>query len=105
MSKLVQLKRITDGAAPPLAVPRFFEFFFGKIAIFDTFWITFCVFSESFKKSKYLRFESQLKKFLSLLQVKFKTRLESCILGLNFVIWPTSGEARYIFFCNIFSVK
>ena len=66
--------------------------------------ITFRTFSEPFERTKFLMFESQLKS-LPLLQVKSKTRLKSCILGLNFVIWPKSGKSRYIAFCNIFSIK
>ena len=50
-------------------------------------------------------FESQLKKSLLLLQVKSKTRLKSCILGLNFEPWPKPGKSRYIAFCNIISIK
>ena len=37
-------------------------------------------------------FENQLKKSLPLLQVKSKTRIKSCILGLNFVTWPRQGN-------------
>ena len=47
--------------------------------------ITFRTFSEPFERTKFLMFENQLKKSLPLLQVKSKTRLKSCILGLNFV--------------------
>ena len=61
--------------------------------------------SEPFEKIKFLRFRSQLKKYLPLLQVKSKTRLKSCNLGLNVVIWPRFGEARYFAMSNIFSIK
>ena len=51
-------------------------------------WIIFRTFLEPFKRTKFFRFESQLNKSLPILQVKSKTRLKSCILGLNFVTWP-----------------
>ena len=66
--------------------------FFGKNGYFNAIWITFRTFSETFERTKFLRFESQLSKSLSLLQVKFKTRLKSRILGLNFVTWPGQGN-------------
>ena len=50
------------------------------------------MFSEPFQTTTFLRFENQLNKSLSLLQVKSKTRLKSCILGLNFVTWPGQGN-------------
>ena len=56
---------------------------------FSAIWITFRTFSESFETTK---FESQLNKSLPLLQVKSKTRLKSCIFGLNFVTWPGQGN-------------
>ena len=87
MSKLVQLKRIIDGglkvkppaaggyaglrAKPPIA-RRFLEFF-GKNSSFNAIWITFRTFSEPFERTKFLRFQSQFKKSLTLLQVKSKT--------------------------------
>ena len=52
---------------------------------FNTIKITFRTFLEPVEKTKFLMFESQLKKSLPLLQVKSKTRLKTCILGLNFV--------------------
>ena len=36
--------------------------FFEKNSYFNAIWITFCIFSEPFKKAKFMRFESQLKK-------------------------------------------
>ena len=69
-----------------------FVSFWEKNGYFNAIWITFCTFSESFKRTKFLRFESQLNKSLSLFQVKSKTRLKSCILGLNFVTWPGQGN-------------
>ena len=63
--------------------------------------ITFRTFSEPFKRTKILMFESQLNKSLSLLQVKSKTRLKSCILGLNFVTWPSQGN-QGILLCATF---
>ena len=82
-----------------------FSNFLEKNGYFNATRITFCTFSEPFEKTKFLMFESQLKKSLSLLQVKSKTRLKSCILGLNFVTRPKSGKSRYIALCNIFSIK
>ena len=79
--------------------------FLEKNGYFNAIWITFRTFSEPFKRTKFLRFESQLKKSLPLLQVKSKTRLKSFVLGLNFVTWPKLEESRYIAFCNIFSFK
>ena len=40
--------------------------FFGKESYFNAIWITFCAFLEPLKKSKFLRFESALKKEQSL---------------------------------------
>ena len=42
-------------------------------------------------------FKSQLKKSLPLLKVKSKTRLKSCILGLNFVLGPSQGNQVTLF--------
>ena len=118
VSKLVQLKRISDkawakapshqtlwgcgGEAP--AAGRFFKIF-RKNSYFNSIWITFRTFLEPFENTKFLRLKSQLKKFFPLLQVKSKTRLKCGILGLNFVIWCRSGEARYLALGNIFSIK
>ena len=66
--------------------------FLEKNGYFNAIWITFCTFSEPFDRKKFLRFESQLNKSRPLLQVKSKTRLKSCILGLNFVTWPGQGN-------------
>ena len=103
VSKLVQLKHVTEKARgrSPQSLGDFLE----KNGYFNAILITIRTFSEPFKRSKFLMFESRLKKTLSLLQVKSKTCLKSCILGLNFVTWPKSGESRYIAFCNIFSIK
>ena len=73
--------------------------FLGKNGYFNAIRITFRMFSEPFKRTKFLMLESLLKKSLPLLQVKSKTRLKSCILGLNFVTWRKSGKSRYIAFC------
>ena len=80
--------------------------FLEKIALLMPFRLHFARFQSYFERKTILKFESQLKKSLTLLQVKTKTRLKFCILGLNFVndlaqVW----EARYIAFCNMFSVK
>ena len=103
VSKLVQLKCVTDGtwrwshqlpetmgvwgrSSQPLG--DFLSVSGKKNGYFNASWITFHMFSEPFKRTKFLRFESQLNKSLPLLQVKSKIRLKSCILWLNFVTWP-----------------
>ena len=87
------------------AAGRFFVICLKKIATLIRFGSHFTRFQSHFKTTKFLRFGNQLNKSLSLLQVKFKTRLKSYILGLNFVTRPKSGKSRYIAFCNIFSIK
>ena len=59
------------GARPPLFLEnlvfpkkRILVIFLEKNSYFNAIWITFCIFSEPFKKAKFLRFESQLKKIL-----------------------------------------
>ena len=105
VSKLVQLKRTKDGAwgkAPSCQRLRrsgseapnrwvIFCIFLEKIGLLLPFRSHFASFQSHLKKTKFLRFESQLKKSLPLLQIKSKTRSKSCILGLNFVIGP--GQA------------
>ena len=68
-----------------------------KNGYLNAIWITFRKFFEPFKTTKFLRFGSQLNKSLPLLQVKSKTRLKSCILGLNFVTWPGQGNQGTLF--------
>ena len=80
------------GAEPPAAGRRFFVIFWKENGYFKAIRITFRTFSEPFERTKFLMFESQLKKSLPLLQVKSKIRLKSCILGLNFVTWPKSEK-------------
>ena len=106
MSKLVQLKRVTDGPGGGATSRRrlwesegkapsrwaIFCKFLEKNGYFDAIWITFRTFSEPFERTKFLRLESQLNKFLPLLHVKSKTRLKSCILGLIFVTWRGQGN-------------
>ena len=70
------------GAEPP-AAGQFFVIFWEK-NYFDAIRITIRTFSEPFERTKFLMFESQLKKSLPLLQVKSKTRLKSCIFGFKF---------------------
>ena len=91
MSKLLQLKRVTNGAfgaKPPAAggygslwakhpaAGRFFCKLLEKNGYLNAIWITFRKFLEPFKTTKFLRFESQLNKSLPLLQVKSKTHLK-----------------------------
>ena len=85
--------------------PSRWAIFLEKNGYFNAIRITFRMFSEPFERTKFLMFESQLKKLLPLFQVKPKTRLKSCLLGLNFVTWPKSGKSRYIAFCNIFALN
>ena len=66
--------------------------FLEKNGFFNAILITFRIFSEPFERTKFLMFESQLKKSLSLLQVKSKTRLKSCISGLSFVTCQNQGN-------------
>ena len=66
--------------------------FLEKNGYFNAIKITFRTFSELFERTKFLMFERQLKKSLPLLQVKSKTRLISCILGLNFVTEGNQGK-------------
>ena len=99
MSKLVQLKRVTDGAwgrsHHPLEamgvwgpstqpVGGFLKVFGKKMAILMPF------------GSHFARFQSHLKANQTnpslYLLVKSKTRLKSCIWGLNFVTWPGRGN-------------
>ena len=70
-------------AAEPPAAGQFFVIFLEKNC-FNAIRITFRTFSEPFERTKFLMFESQLKKSLPLLQVKSKTRLKSCILEVKF---------------------
>ena len=79
------------GAELP-ASGRFFCNFWEKKRLFLCDLITFLTLSEPFERTKFLMFENKLKKSLSSLQVKSKTRLKSCILGLNFVTWPGQGN-------------
>ena len=116
MSKLVQLKHVTDrawersrrlwgSASEALSRWAIFCNFLEKHDYFNAIWMPFCTFSAPFERTRFLKFESQSNRSLPLLQVKFKTRLKSIILGLNFVTWFKSGKSRYIAFCNIFSIK
>ena len=98
----MQLKRVTDGTWGGASSRRklrgsggeahsrlaIFCKFLEKNGYFNAIWITFPSFSETFERTKFLRFERQLNKSIPLLQVKSKTRLKSCILGLNFVTRP-----------------
>ena len=99
----MQLKRVTDGTwggassrrklresggEAHTVAWRFFVSLLEKNGYFNAIWITFRSFSETFERTKFLRFERQLTKSIPLLQVKSKTRLKSCILGLNFVTRP-----------------
>ena len=69
--------------AEPRVAGQFFVIFLEK-KYFNAIRITFRTFSEPFERTKFLMFESQLKKSLPLLQVKSKTRLKSCIFGVKF---------------------
>ena len=75
MSKLVQLKHVTEGAwgIRPQLLGDFCNFL-EKNGYFNAIRITFRTFSEPFEKTKFLMLESQLKKSLPLLQLKSKAR-------------------------------
>ena len=79
--------------------------FLEKNGYFNAIWITFRTFLEPFERTKLLRFEIQLNKSLSLLQVKFKTRFKILHFGIKCSDLAWSGESRFIAFCNIFSIK
>ena len=70
VSKLVQLKHVTEGAwrRNPQPLGNFLE----ENGYFNAIRITFRTFSEPFERTKFLMFKSQLKKSLPLLQVKSK---------------------------------
>ena len=95
--KLVQLKHVTTRPGGGATSRRSQWKSGGKApscwAIFcNVIWTKFRTFSGPLERTKFLKFESQLNKFLPLLQVKPKTRSKSCILGLNFVTWPGQGN-------------
>ena len=67
----------------------------------NSIWITFRAFLKHFERIKMLKFGSRLKNQISqpiqpllYLQVKYKTRLNACILGLNFLIDLFRGGAE-----------
>ena len=82
------------GAKPP-ATGQFLSFF-GENNHFSSIWITFLTFLEPFERSRrfvILKFGSHKTELICLapsslpyLQVKFKTHLNACILGLNVLI-------------------
>ena len=86
MSKLVQLKRVTDGPGGGTTRRRrlwesggkapsrwaIFSKFLEINDYFNAIWITFRTFSEPFEKTKILRFESQLNKSFLLLKASPK---------------------------------
>ena len=76
-----------------------FLYVFGKNGYFNAIWITFRKFSKPFKRTKFLKFESQLNKFLPLSSGQVQNTLKI----LHHLAW--SGESGYIAFCNIFSIK
>ena len=79
--------------------------FWGKNGYFNAIWITFRTFSEPFETTKFLRFESQLNKSIPLLPAKWKTRLKSFILGLNFVTWPGQRNQGTLLFATFFGLN
>ena len=116
MNKLVQFKRVTDrpevgatsrqrlweSGSEALSRWAIFCKFLKKNGYFNAIWITFHTFSEPFEVTKFLRFEGQLNKSFLLLQVKSKTRLKSCVLGLNFVTWHGQGNQGALCFLQHF---
>ena len=96
LNKLVQLNNITQRGleADPFPLGTFNNFS-GKNSQFTANWNTFHTFLEPFERTKSLKFKNYLKglNLLRLLphlltaqvqmQVKYKIRLNACILGLN----------------------
>ena len=71
----------------PPAAGNFCKFLEKKL--FKSHWITFRASSEPFQKTRFLTFQSQLKKFscsILLLQLNPKTRLDSCIIWCKILI-------------------
>ena len=79
--------------------------FLGKNGYFYAIWITFCTFSEPFKRRKFLRFESQLNKSLPLHTGQVQNTWKILHFGVKFRDLAWSGESNYIAFCNSFSIK
>ena len=106
MIKLVQLKHGTDAAWWHSHYPlrlwesggeahskwEIFCKFLEKNGYFNAIWITFCTFLEPFERTKFFKFETNGTNPSLYLQVKSKTCLKSCILGLTFVTWPGQGN-------------
>ena len=82
----------------PLCDLIFVIFFLKKNVQFNAIWITFRTFLELFQRTKLLMFETSSKinlpSFRYLEQVKFKTYLNACILGLNFLSNVAKGEGE-----------
>ena len=116
MSKLVQLKRVTNGAwgrsrRRPLesggkAPSRraIFCNFLGKNGYFNAIWITFRTFSEPFEKNFFEIWEpiEQIPPFTS---SQVQNTFKIFHFGVEFCDLAWSGESRYIAFCNVFSIK
>ena len=72
-----------------------------KIAILNAIWITFRTFLDPFEKTKLLKLDSHYKQLNCqliqppyLLMVKYKTCLNACILGLNFLRDLAKGKLK-----------
>ena len=106
MSKLVQLKRVTDGAWGGGATNRqrlwesggeahswwaIFCKFLDKNYYFNAIWITFCTFSEPFERTKFLRFESQLNESVFLLTGQVQNTFKILNFGVKFCDSGWSG--------------
>ena len=84
-----------SGGETPIRQAIFVVFRKKKQQHFNAIWTSFCTFLEPFERTKLLKFGSHLKELNCLdptaplppyLQVKFKTRLNACILGLIFYV-------------------
>ena len=119
MSKLVQLKRVTNEAwgrshsrrrlresagEAPSQWTIFCEFL-EKNGYLNAIWITFRTFSEPFERTKFLRFESQLNTIPSFASSQAQHTFKILHFGVKFCDLAWSGESRYIAFCNILSTK
>ena len=88
----MQLKRVTDGGLGASPIRKAIFCIKKKAILMPLDHILHVL--ELFERTRFSIFESQLKQLNCsiLLYSHFtsKTRLKSCIMGLNFVIWPSS---------------
>ena len=87
------------------AAGRFFVIFWKKMTILMRFGSHFERFQSHLKEQNFWDLKVYWTNHSLYFRVKFKTRLKSSILRLNFVIWPKSGKSRYIAFCNFLALN